>query len=92
MKQLIQIELRSFFTFGVTRALRSHLDSDDKLRVEVDPGTDVEGLIQKLSLLGPGVSLDDVVMFVYVNDRQSTLDYVLQPGDILDLHVPAMGG
>ena len=89
---MYQIKIRSFFTFGLTEELSLKYDADNNLIVEVEPGTSVVGLLQKLPLFGPKVRLDDLIIFVYINGRPGTTDYMLQPGDVVDLHVPAMGG
>jgi sulfur carrier protein ThiS len=60
--------------------------------VQTEEGTRVADLIQSLGLLGSGTPLDDVFIFVHINDRPVTLDQRLEDGDILDLHLPAMGG
>ncbi|MEW5723952.1 MAG: hypothetical protein AB1896_12645 [Thermodesulfobacteriota bacterium] len=89
---LIKVKLSSYFAVARTGGPSARLDEDGGLTTLVEPGTTVEGLILELDLLGPGVSADDVMIFVFVNGRPQSLDYRLGPGDVVDLHVPVMGG
>ncbi|MEW6265831.1 MAG: MoaD/ThiS family protein [Thermodesulfobacteriota bacterium] len=87
-----RVKIRSYFSLGLTETLRSCMDKDQALIIEIEPGAKVADLIERLSLLGPTVTADDVAMFVFVNGEPRTLDHPLEPGDVLDIHVPAMGG
>ncbi len=88
---MITIKIKSFFAGGLPDELWSQFISGNSLIVEVEPGTSVEGLLQKLPWLGLGGSFDDMIL-VFVNGQQQALDYVLQSEDVLDLHIPASGG
>ena len=88
----MRVKIRSFFAVGVTDHLRPHFASGKDLIVEVEAGTDVEALLQKLPALGPPESFDDMMLHVFVNGRLQGFDCVLKPGDIIDLHIPVSGG
>jgi hypothetical protein len=90
-KALIKIKIGSFFATLLPADLRSQLISGNSLVVEVEPGTSVEGLLRKLPWLGLGGSSDSMLI-VFVNGQQQYLNYVLQPEDVIDLHLPAAGG
>jgi molybdopterin converting factor small subunit len=87
----VEIKLGSFFSLGGSAAAGPR-DEAGFHRLELPAGGTVEDLVNSLNLLGEGVDPDDVMFFVYVNGRESTLDAVLNHGDTVDLHVPAMGG
>jgi molybdopterin converting factor small subunit len=89
---LIKIKLRSTYGIGSTDHLRSGSSLGKDLVVEVEQGTNVEGLLQKLPSLGPSEAFDDIMIHVFVNGKLRGDDYVLQPGDVIDLHIPVSGG
>ncbi|MBW1732058.1 MAG: MoaD/ThiS family protein [Deltaproteobacteria bacterium] len=62
------------------------------MKVGVQPGPTVEELLEKLASLGPKDQFDDIVIHVIVNRTLKRHDYVLQPGDVIDLHIPVSGG
>ncbi|UCG65496.1 MAG: MoaD/ThiS family protein [Deltaproteobacteria bacterium] len=90
-KALIKIKIGSFFATRLPADLQSQLISGNSLVVEVEPGTSVEGLLRKLPWLGLGESFDSMLI-VFVNGQQQYSNYVLQPEDVIDLHLPAAGG
>ena len=88
---MISVKIKSFFAVSLPDDLRSQFIRDNFLTVEVDPGTNVEGLLKKLPWLGLGESFQGMVI-AYINGQLETVNYVLQPGDVVDLHVPSAGG
>jgi molybdopterin converting factor small subunit len=68
---------------------RLDFDSGRPLVVEIESGTSVEGLFRELPWLGRPF---EEIIVVSVNGQQQELDYVLQPGDVLDIIIPAAGG
>ena len=88
---MIRVKIKSFFAVSLPDDLRSQFIRDNFLSVEVEPGTNVEGLLKKLPWLGLGESFQGMVI-AYINGQLETVNYVLQPGDVVDLHVPTAGG
>jgi molybdopterin converting factor small subunit len=60
--------------------------------VEVREGTTIDALLRTLPAIGPPEQFDDIMLHVFVNGRLKGFDYVLQPEDVLDLHIPVSGG
>jgi len=89
---LITIKIRSTYAIGLTDHLRSQSASGKDLLVEIEENTNVEGLLQELPSLGPAEAFDDIMIHVFVNGKLRGHDYVLQPGDVIDLHIPVSGG
>jgi molybdopterin converting factor small subunit len=77
---------------GPSNGLRARFASEDDLTIEVAPGTSVEGLFKKLPSLGPSVAYDDMMIHVFVNGKLTGFDSVLEPGDVIDIHIPVSGG
>ena len=91
-KSLFHVKIRSYFSLGPRRGLQARQDEAGHLVVEVAPGDTVESLFRILPMLETAEGLDDWMFFIYVNGREATLDRELQPGDVIDFHLPAMGG
>lgn len=89
---MIGIKVRSTFAVGFTERLRSILGSDGDMVVEVEPGTSVQELLVKMGSLGQADSFDDIMIHVFVNGKLKGFDYLLQQGDVLDIHIPVSGG
>lgn len=89
---MIKIKLKSIFAITRTDGLRSRYFSDKDVFVDVEPGTHVEKFLQDLPFLGPPETYDDLMIHVFVNGKLMGFDYVLQPGDEIDIHVPVSGG
>ena len=89
---MITVKIRSTFAIGFANELRSLFASGRDLIFEVDQGTDVQGLLEKLPSLGPPESFDDMMIHVFINGELRGFDYVLQPEDVIDLHIPVSGG
>ncbi|MBU2497495.1 MAG: hypothetical protein KKE57_01210 [Proteobacteria bacterium] len=88
---MITVKIKSFFAVSLPDDLRSQFIKDHFLTVEVAPGTTIEGLLKKLPWLGLAESFQSMVI-AYINGQRETVNYVLQPGDVVDLHVPTAGG
>lgn len=89
---MIRITVRSTFAVGFTERLRSLLGSGGDMIVEVEPGTNVQELLEKMGSLGQSESFDDIMIHVFVNGKLKGFDYVLQQEDVLDIHIPVSGG
>ena len=59
---------------------------DDALIVELEPGTDLERLMQKLDIP------EEEVKMTFINNRKQTKDYELQDGDKVAIFPPIAGG
>ena len=90
--QLITIRIRSVYAIGLTDQLRSQCASGKDFAIVIEPGTKVEGLLQKIASLGPVEAFDDMMMHVFVGGKVRGFDYVLQPQDVVDIHIPVSGG
>jgi hypothetical protein len=90
-KRLIAVKVRSFGAGELPDDLSAQLNSGQCLLVEVERGTTVEGLLRRIPPAGRGASFRDTIV-VFVNDQQQELDCVLQPEDVIDLHILAAGG
>jgi len=69
-----------------------HVASGKGNAIEIEAGTTVEGLLKNFSSLGPVKAFDDIMIHVFVNGTVRGFDYVLQPEDIVDIHIPVSGG
>ena len=86
------VRIKSSFALGPSNRLLAKLASDEDLNIEIEPDTTVEGLLRQLSSIGPPEEWDDIMLSVFVNGKLQGFDYVLQPGDVIDLHIPVSGG
>ncbi|MDP8213710.1 MAG: MoaD/ThiS family protein [Candidatus Euphemobacter frigidus] len=59
---------------------------ENKFKVEIDPGTSVEGLMRKLKI--PKM----IYMMVLVNQLKVQFDHPLSPGDEVHIFQPIGGG
>lgn len=86
VSDMITVKLKSFDFGGASRP--EGLDGKDPhrpLEVEVEPGTNLEGLFKL------GNPRDNSIM-AFVNGQQQGLDYRLQQDDMLDFLTPMGGG
>ena len=57
----------------------------------MEPGTSIAGLLKKMPWLGLDGSSDSMLV-VFVNGQWQPIDYLLQEGDVIDIHTPVSGG
>lgn len=88
----MKIRIRSFFAVGATNHLKEPAGSRKDKLVEVEEGTTIDEMLKTLPAIGPSEQFDDIMLHVFVNGCLQGFDYVLQPGDVLDLHIPVSGG
>jgi molybdopterin converting factor small subunit len=88
----MKIRIKSFFAVGATSHLKEPAGSRKETLVEVEEGTTIDELLKTLPAIGPPEQFDDIMLHVFVNGRLKGFDYVLKPGDVLDLHIPVSGG
>lgn len=91
-EKLIRVRIKSTFAIGPSKRLQSQFASGEDLYVEVDLGTTVKRLLHQLRSIGPPEEWDDIMINVFVNRKLRGFNYVLQPDDVIDLHVPVSGG
>lgn len=89
---MIKIRIRSVFAVGLPDHLRSRFFSQEDPVVEVPLNTSVGAFLRALEFLGPSEAFDDMMLHVFVNGKLRGLDYTLQSGDVVDLHIPVSGG
>lgn len=88
----MKIKIRSTFALGLTDSLRTEMSSGRDILLEIGAGSSVASLLRRLPSLGPAHAFDDMMMHVFVNGKLKGFDYVLQPGDVVDFHIPVSGG
>jgi molybdopterin converting factor small subunit len=88
----MKIRIKSFFAVGATAHLKEQTGARKEMLVEVGEGTTIDELLKTLPAIGPAEQFDDIMLHVFVNGRLKGFDYVLQSGDVLDLHLPVSGG
>ncbi len=84
--------MRSTYAINVSRELRRTLAADGGVVLRIEPGTTVEALLRRMPALGPPEAHDDLMLHVFVNGRLRGHDHALEPGDVLDFHLPVSGG
>jgi molybdopterin converting factor small subunit len=60
--------------------------------LELAPGSTVQELLERFPAFGPAGSYDDIMIHVFVNGRLRGYDHRLEPGDVVDIHIPVSGG
>jgi molybdopterin converting factor small subunit len=88
----MKIRIKSLFAVGATDHLKDTPGSGKEMLMEIEEGTTVDELLKTLPAIGPPEQFDDIMLHVFVNGRLKGFDYVLQSGDVLDLHIPVSGG
>lgn len=91
-KNFIKVIINSSFAVGLTPAHVSQFHGQDKIIIELKPGTTVKQMLLKLPFLGSPEKWDDIMLHVFVNHRIASFDQVLKDKDIVDLHIPVSGG
>ncbi len=91
-EQKIKIRLKSSFAVGATEEfLADYQDGHEKI-IEFDQGATVLDLLNNLNSIGAPEEWDDMLLHVFVNQEVKGMDYVLQDGDEVNLHLPVSGG
>lgn len=88
----INIKLKSSFAVGVTEEFLADFQDGHEVIVELDEGETLRDLLLKLSSIGNPEEWDDMLLHVFVNDVIRGMDYILQNGDEVNLHLPVSGG
>ena len=88
----INIKLKSSFAVGVTEEFLADFQDGHEVIVELDEGATVKDLLLKLSSIGDPDEWDDMLLHVFVNGNIRGMDYILQEGDEVNLHLPISGG
>jgi molybdopterin converting factor small subunit len=88
----MKIRIKSFFAVGATEHMKEAPGSRKEMLMEIEEGTTIDALLKTLPAIGPAEQFDDIMLHVFVNGHLKGFDYVLQPGDVLDLHIPVSGG
>jgi molybdopterin converting factor small subunit len=89
----MEIRIKSCFAVGATQAKGTGPGMDCRdLALDMEPGSNIFDMLQQLPAIGPSEQFDDMMLHVFVNGRLEGFDYILQPGDVIDLHIPVSGG
>jgi molybdopterin converting factor small subunit len=88
----MKIRIKSLFAVGATDYLKEAPGSGKEMHMEIEEGTTIDELLKTIPAIGPPEQFDDIMLHVFVNGHLKGFDYVLQPGDVLDLHIPVSGG
>jgi len=87
----VKIHLRSTYAVGSSGGATGN-DPLTGSRVELSPGATVQDLLERFPDLGPSESYDDIMIHVFVDGRLRGFDHTLEPGDVVDIHIPVSGG
>lgn len=88
----VKIKLKSSFAVGVTEEFLESFQSGHEVIMELDQGSTVLDLLNRLSSIGSPDEWDDMLLHVFVNNELRGMDYVLQDNDEINLHLPISGG
>ena len=88
----IKIRLKSSFAVGATEYFLANFQDGHEVIMEIDNGTTVLDLLNQFSSIGAAHDWDDMLLHVFVNQVLKGMDYVLQDGDEINLHLPTAGG
>ena len=88
----IKIKLKSSFAVGITEEFLTHFQNGHEVIIDLDQGTTVLDLLNRLSSLGSPNDWDDMLLHVFVNQEIKGMDYVLQDNDEINIHLPTAGG
>jgi len=88
----IQVKINTTFSIGNTEAFRSQFNESGDLILELEPGTTVQELLERLPAIGAPENWSDLFLHVFVNHGVVGFDQVLEPGDVIDIHIPLSGG
>ncbi len=90
--QKIKIKLKSSFAVGATEEFLANYQDGHENIMEFDKGTTVLDLLNRLNSIGAPEEWDDMLLHVFVNQEVKGMDYVLEDGDEINLHIPVSGG
>jgi molybdopterin converting factor small subunit len=90
--QKIEIKLKSSFAVGATEEFLANFQDGHEVLIELAKGSNVLDLLNRLSSIGSAHEWDDMLLHVFVNNVLKGMDYVLQDGDEINLHLPISGG
>jgi molybdopterin converting factor small subunit len=88
----IKIKLKSSFAVGATEEFLANFQDGHEVIIELARGSNVLDLLNRLSSIGSAHEWDDMLLHVFVNNVLKGMDYVLQDGDEINLHLPVSGG
>ena len=88
----IKIKLKSSFAVGVTEEFLTYFQNGHEVMIDLDQGTTVLDLLNRLSSLGSPNDWDDMLLHIFVNQEIKGMDYVLQDNDEVNIHLPTAGG
>jgi molybdopterin converting factor small subunit len=88
----IKIKLKSSFAVGATEEFLANFQDGHEVIIELTRGSNVLDLLNRLSSIGSAHEWDDMLLHVFVNNVLKGMDYVLQDGDEINLHLPISGG
>ena len=88
----IKVRLKSSFAVGATEDFLANFQDGHENIIEFKKGTTVLDLLNNLSSIGAPEEWDDMLLHVFVNQELKGMDYVLQDGDEINLHLPISGG
>jgi molybdopterin converting factor small subunit len=91
-ENIIKIKLKSSFAVGATEEFLANFQDGHEVIMEFDKGATVLDLLNRLSSIGSSHEWDDMLLHVFVNNVLKGMDYVLQDGDEINLHLPISGG
>ena len=88
----MKIHLRSTYAVGSSGGNDEGNAPTAGSLVELAPGGTVQELLERFPALGASESYDDIMIHVFVNGRLRGFDHTLEPGDVVDIHIPVSGG
>jgi len=88
----IQVKINTTFAIGNSEAFSSQFNENGDLILELEPGTTVQELLKRLPAIGAPENWSDLFLHVFVNHGVVGFDQVLEPGDVIDIHIPLSGG
>lgn len=88
----IRVKINTTFAVGDTQTLASQFNEDGELVLELEPGTTVQQLLERLPAIGASEDWSDLFLHVFINHRAVGFDHLLKSGDVIDIHIPLSGG
>ncbi|VBB41950.1 conserved hypothetical protein [uncultured Desulfatiglans sp.] len=89
---MIKVKIKSFYAVGSTEKLQAALGGGDELVLDVAPGSTIADLLQSIPGIGDPEEFEDMMLHVFIDGRVHGFDHVIQPGEVLDIHIPVSGG